>query len=544
MGESPMSIDRRMLVSVFVVLSLVAVACGSTVSETQQQVAEEQGATGLGGDLGGGELPAGASINKKGQVVSEGGKVLGSAEEFGLDSGGGAGGGTVSGGTGGAGGGPAAAGGGSGGGGSGAAASGAMGPGISANTIKIGIAYADDAEEANRALGAAGATQTSFRRAYEAMIKYVNEHGGAANRKLEPVFHKLSVTSTEPYEQQDQEVCAHWTRDDPVFVADGGFKTDNGLACLQKNGVAMIANNGLRFKSRASFQRYPAYMEHDGIDNDAIARMYADHMKKMRFFNKGYKLGIITWDDPDYAGPTRGTLVSRLKRHGIKVSDITYIRTPESSGDNGETVAQIGNTAVRYKGEGITHVMIMEGGGAIALFFMRSAERQQYRPRYGLHSGSGGTAVAALLAPGGEQEARNQLEDSVMVGWTPTIDVRPEDMPSWASPSSQKLCYKQMRKGGVKMDSQNAKAQALGICDHVWSIQASLDATHAAYNGVLNQETWYRAIGRIGSLQLTHGMGFQVSPSNRDGLELATEAKFINSCTCFKYVGKRFQVPE
>jgi hypothetical protein len=542
MGESPMSADRKMLVSVIVVLSLVAVACGSTVSETQQQVAEGQAEQGLGGDLGG-ELPAGASINKKGQVVSAKGKVLGSAEEFGLDSGGGAGGGTgggtgSTGGTAG-GGGPAASGG-----GSGAAASGAMGPGIAADTIKIGIAYADDAEEANRALGAAGATQTSFRRAYEAMIKYVNQHGGAANRKLVPVFHKLSVTSTEPYEQQDQEVCAHWTRDDPVFVGDGGFKTENGIACFQKNGIATISGNGLRFKSRPFFQRYPTYMEHDGIDNDAIARMYADHMKAMGFIDKGYELGIITWDDPEYAGPTRNTLVPRLKRLGIKVSDVTYIRDPESSADNGEAVAQIGNTAVRYKGEGITHVMIMEGGGAIALFFMQSAERQQYRPRYGLHSGSGGTAIADLLAAGGEQDARNQLDDSVMVGWTPTIDVREEDKPAWAAPPSQKLCYKQMRKGGVSMDSANAKAQALGICDHVWTIQASLDATHAAANGVLNQETWYRALGRIGSLQLTHGMGFQMSPSNRDGLELAIEAKFINRCTCFRYVGKRFQIPE
>lgn len=284
-------------------------------------------------------------------------------------------------------------------------------------------------------------------------------------------------------------------------------------------------------------------MELDGIDNDAVARMYADNMKKMGLFDKGYKLGIVTLDDPEYANPTRETLIPRLRRHGIKVSEVTYIRSPESSAETGETVAQIGSTAIRYKGEGITHVMFMDAGAALASFFMQSAERQQYRPRYGLTSTSGGTALADLLASGSQQDARNQLEGAVMVGWFPTLDVRAEDAPAWANPRSKKICYKQMREGGVEMDSANARALAEGVYDNVWTVQATLDTTQKAA-GALNQRTWYQSLGKVGALALTGGVGFQISPNNRDAIELAIRAKFVSKCTCFRYMGERFRVPE
>jgi len=373
------------------------------------------------------------------------------------------------------------------------------------------------------------------------MLKYVNEHGGVNGRKLVPVFHRLSAASTEPYEQQDQEVCAHFTQDDPVFVADGGFKTENGIACLQEHGAVTIATNGLRYKSRAFFERYPTYLEFDGIDNDSIANIYAPTMKRLGLFDKGYKLGIVTWDDPEYANPTKGTLIPRLKELGISVTDVQYIATPDSGGQIADPIAQVGNTAVRFKGEGITHVMFMDLGANLALFFMQAAQRQQYAPRYGLTSASGNTALADLLASGGNTgDARQQLEDAVSVGWVPTIDVRAADSPSWANPPTKKLCYQQMRAGGVEMDSANARGLAEGVCDAVWTIQATLKAA----GPVINQESWYKALAKASDTPLTGGMGFRISPTRRDGIEMAAPLKFFSECTCFRFVGDRFAVPD
>ena len=536
-----MGVDRRLLISLSLVFALLAAACGSTVPVAQQE-AVELGQGIASDDLSGG-IPEGATVNSKGQVVSAEGEVLGDAEDFGLSSGGGgvAVGGS-SGGTSGTGDGTSGTGGTGGTGGSGgSAASGANGPGITADAIKVGVAYADDAEEANAAIGAAGATQINTRRAWEAMLNYVNKSGGAAGRKLVPVFHRLSATSTEPYDQQDQEVCAHWAQDDPVFVADGGFKTENGISCMIKNGMVVMTTNGLRFKSGDFYTRYPLYMEYDGIDNDAIDIMYAEHMKKMGFFDEGYKLGIVSWEDPEYAIPTRETLVPKLRQLGIKVSDVTYITYADSGGEAGNGIAQVGNTAVRYKGEGITHVMFQDLGGNLAFFFAQAAQRQQYAPRYGLTTASGNTAVADLLSSGSAQDARDQLKDALSIGWLPSIDTRPDFTPAWAETNAKEICYKQMREGGVEMDSGNARALAESVCDSVWTIKATLDAA----GPVINQQTWYRGLAKVGSLNLTGGgTGFRVSPERRDALEYAARMKFFSDCVCFKYVSDRFRVPE
>ena len=525
--------SRKLWISIIALVGLVSAACGSTVPRAQQEALE---ATQLGAQGGG--LPEGATINEEGEVVNAKGEVIGDAEDFGLAAGGGSTSstGTVSTSSGSTGTGtttPSASG--------GSTPSGKNGPGVTAETVKIGVTYSDDMEEANAAIGAAGATQINSRRAWEAMLNYVNKQGGVNGRKLVPVFHRISATSTEPYEQQDQEACAHWTEDEPVFVTDGGIKTDNGVACFQENGMVSVAFNGLRYKSKSHFARFPTYMEFDGIDTDSIATMYAANMKQMGFFNQGYKLGIVTFDDPEYANPTKNTLVPALKKLGIQVADVTYIATPDSGGEAGSAVAQAGNTAVRYKGDNITHVMFIDAGAQLAFFFMQAAQRQLYAPRYGLTSASGLTALADLLASGGNTaDAREQLHDSVAVGWVPTIDVRPADAPSWANPKSKAICYKQMREGGIEMDSANARGLAEGVCDSVWAIQATLEAA----GPVLNQETWYQGLSKIGALQLTGGMGFRVSATRRDAIEYAIRAKFIDACTCFRYVGQRFRVPE
>ena len=65
-----------------------------------------------------------------------------------------------------------------------------------------------------------------------------------------------------------------------MFVTDGALKTENGVACLEKAGKVMIASNGLRFKSGSFFERYPHYIEFDGVDNDDISTMYVDELAK------------------------------------------------------------------------------------------------------------------------------------------------------------------------------------------------------------------------------------------------------------------------
>lgn len=523
-GDVSMSASHpRIIVSVIALFAVIAAACGPTVPISEQQAAEAAAEEGL--------ADQGLSLDDTGAPGA-------SDTELGLggtDTKSGAGGltgGTTST-TGPAGSRPGTT-------GSSVVEPGENGPGITAKTIKIGILYTADYDEANAALGAAGASGINFRRAYDAMIEDLNKNrGGIGGRRAVPVYHKYYATSTKTSDQQDQEACAHWTQDDPVFATDGGLKTENGVACLEKAGTVAIAVNGLRFRRQRFFDAYPHYLEFDGIDNDDHSVMYADGMKKLGFFDKNMKLGLVTWDDPNYAAPMQQSLIPRLRQHGVRPADVAYIRSPESSEEVGEAVAQIGNTAVRFKGQGITHVMFLDAGGALAFFFMQAAERQQYAPRYGLTSASGNQAIADLL---GEREARNQFEDAVSVGFSPTIDVRPKDVPAWGNPPSKKRCYAAMRRNGVKMDSANARALAEGVCDSVWTIEATLEAA----GRVINQDTFLLGLDRVSSEDVTptHGMGLAISRARHDGLASAAYLKFYTKCVCFRYVSDRFQVPD
>lgn len=518
-----MPIRRVSTMALMTAAVLVAAACGSTVPIEEQQAAEAAAAQGVDGSFG---APGSADgVGGTGSGTGIGGSGSGVAGT-GTSSGAGSS-------TGGPGSGPGTTGGGK-------VASGAMGPGITSDEIKLGFAYLSDGDEVNTALGGSGATTIDFRRAYNGMVDWVNARGGIAGRKVVPVHHTLQATSNETQDQQDQEVCTHFTEDDPVFAANAGWKTENGISCLEKGGIVIVESNGLVFKSNGFFERHPYYIEFDGIDNDDIATMYADTLAQQKYFSKNASLGLITWDHPEYAGPLQQTLIPRLRQHGVRPADVAYVKYPTSQNDYGEMAAQIGNAAVRFKSEGITHVMMMDQGALIALFFMQAAERQQYRPRYGLTSASGGTTLAGLLRASGDNDARNQLRGSVGVGWVPTIDVAPDDVPGWAQTKSRELCYSIMDKNGVAMTSANARAQAELVCNTLWT----MDATISAAGNVINQGTFIAGLDRVGDLDLTTGTGLALSSARHDGNRLAARMKFVDQCVCFRYTTGPFAVPD
>ncbi|MGH2806761.1 MAG: hypothetical protein ACRDKT_05740 [Actinomycetota bacterium] len=515
---------RRRRIAGVAVACLLAAACGSTVPVQEQEAAEAAAEQGLTDGLA---------------VDGTGGTVVGDDGSLGTGTGG-ASGSIVSGS------GPASVDGSSGSvaTGGGVTAPGENGPGVTDTTIKVGIMYTADYDQANAAIGAGAATGIDMRRANEAMFDYINkERGGIGGRKAEIVFHPYRVLSSSSSDQQDQEACAHWTQDDPVFISDGALKTENGVACLEKAGTVMIASNGLRFKSGAFFERYPHYIEFDGIDNDDISTMYVDSMVKLGYFSKDAKIGLLTWDNPEFSRPMQQTLIPRLAKYGLEPTDVAYIKYPESNDEVGESVAQVGNTAVRFKGEGITHVMFLDSGANLAFFFMPAAERQEYRPRYGLTTQSGNTALADLLRSGGnDRDARNQLHGAVSVGWSPTLDARAEDIPAWGNPPAKKRCYAIMREAGVEMDSANARGIAEGICDTAFTMEATLEAS----GEVLNQDTFLAGLNKVGpdDVEPTSGMGFAIGAARHDGTAYAAHMRFYDKCICFRYISDRFAVPD
>src|SRR5690349_22550034 len=96
--------------------------------------------------------------------------------------------------------------------------------------------------------------------------------------------------------------------------------------------------------------------------------------------------------------------------------------------------AQISSAVLKFRSDGVTHVLIWDDNGVATLFFMQQADNQGYRPRYGINSGNNMQVVAQVVS-------KSQLTGATGIGWTPAFDIANADSPTskWAN-SARRAC--------------------------------------------------------------------------------------------------------
>ncbi len=507
------------------VMALVAAACGSTVPTTQQQAAEEAASEGVGisgGGLGGsaggaggsGELGSGGIAG--GEVGSTG--TTGGSGTTGVAGGSSAGGGVAAGGSGGS--------------------AGAAGQGVTADSISIGLLVGKDISAGNRALGAGSATGIDQRRAWEALVEDVNKRGGFAGHKVKPVFHEFSATSDKTLDQIAQEACAAWTQDNKVFAGIGNLETEQFQACMEQGGAALINQTTIRaFYDERLFGKYPHFVAPMSIDLNTQSTALVNGLVKQNYFGSKAKIGLVTFDDPNFAYATERSIVPALRRHGLKLTDTARLHMPSGYPEYPQLASDANNAALKFKSEGITHVLLHDIGGGIAIFFMQAAEKQEYRPRYGLTSQSGGTILAGVLRDSG---AKEQLRGARGIGWAPIADEHPDDDQHKDGSANRRRCIALMHKANVEMSSRNAEGTAIQLCDGFWFLQTAIEAG----GNPINLDTLIAGVDRLGSNGFIPGITFmtRVSSEVRDGAGAVANVSYYDKCNCFKYTSKPYAI--
>ena len=518
--------DRQSVAILLVALMLTA-ACGSTVQAPQ---ATQLGDDELGDLSTGGALPPGATINDKGQVVSSSGEVLGSAEDFGVSVPDGANGGAgpVAGGTNGGTGGTV--------GGSGGGA--ALGPGVTSDKIYLGIVYLD-AGAANQAL--AGQTiESDARKAYDAMIEEVNKAGGLGGREVVPIYHKYDADSSETIAQQAQAACARFTQDNKVYAI---LAFDNGAGviqeCVERAGaVQPVHYNGGSLPE--DFRKYPHYVEITGMNALRVGPVTVTGLKREGYFDKGFKLGIVTWDDAGYKKSVDEGYIPALAKQGIELStEPAYISPPQTYDDLAAMSADINNAILRFQSQGITHVIIAAGPSGLCGFacmetvWFRRAESQNYRPRYGLNDNNLPTgAYDQGLYPA------EQLRDAVAVGWA---DLNKASDEGTRVNQARESCFDLMRKKGVPMGNVNQENDARQACDELRFLQLIVNVKLDGVPRVNDQ--FIAAVNTLGtSFPSTAAYGTHFSAAQHDGIAAARNLKFLASCDCWRYTTDPYRV--
>ena len=424
----------------------------------------------------------------------------------------------------------------------------AVGPGVTADKIFVGLSYAVNSSAANTAIGAAGITQGDTKREHEIVIEDINSHGGVAGRKIEPVWYEQDGASTASYDVIDQQMCETWTKDSQVFAAMRAG-TENLLQCLRSRGVVLISDD-LSSSDAARFRKYPEYIEVAMMNLDRAASLEVAALKTQGYFG-GWnavagapattkpKVGIITYDGPSWDHAVDETLVPALGSAGYApaAEDIIRVREENSTSDAGATAAAVSNAVLKLRSDNVTHVLVFDERGLITLFFTRNADSQGYRPRYGFTTRNGVQALVDSAAL-----PTNQLIGSKGIGWLPSIDI-PASVNTRNGPYSndvRRKCLALLESKGITFSDVNAETIGMGICSSWWFFR---DAVNAA-GGIMNRAAFMEGVHKLGTSYLNAGnFANRFSPTQHDGVAAYRQLGFDEGCRCMKYTSGNLAVP-
>jgi Periplasmic binding protein len=233
-------------------------------------------------------------------------------------------------------------------------------PGVTDDTVRVGITYVDlDAVRQFVDLD-----QGDYEDAYRAMIDDVNAGGGIHGRTIEPVFAPVSPIGTVPAE----EACVRLTEDEDVFAVIGFFQDDAVLCPLETHSTAVIG--GVATDARAERAAAPWFTTDPGSEAgeaDAIRAMAGAGELDGRVGVFGSILSETQTND---------VVLPLLEDLGIEPVDTAILDAPQD-----DQAAQNQATAViaeRFRSQDVDTVLAV---GSAAVPLANGLAPLDYRPR-------------------------------------------------------------------------------------------------------------------------------------------------------------------
>jgi hypothetical protein len=400
----------------------------------------------------------------------------------------------------------------------------ANGPGITDTTMYYGDFYSSSLAAVDTAIGASGAAPSYDNRdVTNAIVNYANKNGGFAGRPLKVLFYDLNLANPRPSE--DAAACAKWTQDNKVFAMNG--QTEDYRACAEKAGaISLISGNEVA----STFKKYPHFVDPITIRLDRLGPVTVGGLYQAHYFSG--KLGLITWDDPNYRFAMTHGYLPALASHGIKpATDPIYVSVTQDANSVAELAAQMRSAVAKFKALGIDHVIIQDGtagvwaGGGLTLEFMNNAKSQDYYPRYGANSAN---------IPGSPQLPADEMDHEIAIM---DVDYKPEHDAGWHLNPQRQLCFKIESDAGLPPKNENDEAIASGTCDAIFFLQTLVNAVpYITSDSLINE------VAKLGtSFKTAFVYGSNLFPGRRDGSDKIRQAEYFQSCKCLKYNGPPVQ---
>lgn len=402
----------------------------------------------------------------------------------------------------------------------------AMGHGVTATTIQVGVAWIDlnayfTAVNAAFGTGAENPSSSATTKEWsEAVIKEQNARGGILGRKIEPIYYEIQtqdLLSPQGRAQSEQQMCDKFTQDNKVFAMIP-LQSNEGvlLECAKKTDTPMIGTSntdvnldGQRFGDAGAWWFKPNWLSGERRERAMVSRLLAQN-----WLPKTAKVGIIMEDKPQYRRAVEKGLKPALAAAGIKVvSEVAWPDQVESPWDN---------YVLKFRSDGVTHV-IWSGCGCAATppgLFMRAAENQEYRPKHALGSEYLMRGIPTI-AP------HNQLDGMAGIGWGPEFDYGPERAAALKPISAADAqCRKDMAKNNIKIHGGM-------YCEFVYFLAAALERAPA-----LTRAGFTSGAEALGTGYLSVGTpSTKLGAGRHDGTSAVWDVVFDRACGCIKYKG-------
>ena len=398
-----------------------------------------------------------------------------------------------------------------------------------ASTVEIGLPRPTNVAALEAMLGggagaggAAAPTDQQVDGFYQAMVNYVNGHGGLLGKKIAPVYYSLNPISLAGDSAQ-QAMCSDFTQDHHVFaVMDLQNFSQSFVSCLERAGVIAFDPAGSVVLDDTAFTQNPMYATAGSLSLTRVAAVEVNGLFSQGFFGSSAKIGLVGYNSPPFTRAISQVLTPVLAAHGLHLTDEQLVAPVTGIADIAPTEQAISSGVLRFKSEGIDHVLFLDTQGATVNPWTQAATAQHYFPRLGLTTNEMPSEQAFLGNTRNPYQVR-EYSTALGVGWSPVTDEAnaPVD-------AAGQLCDSIMQSAGASA----AQARLFwSTCDELLTFAAGVNA-----GGQLSPAGALSGLGKAKNLQSAE----LVAPPDyaggrRDGTASVRYLSFAVKCQCFRY---------
>jgi hypothetical protein len=279
----------------------------------------------------------------------------------------------------------------------------AIAPGVTADSVRIGIAYPDLASVRQFVNIDHGDYEATF----NALINKINSSGGVNGRRIVPVYGKIDLLSP----AAAQETCVKLTQDEKVFAVLGSFNADDPLCYVQTNKTAVIG--GELTATRYARAAVPWFSYLRGGDNagDGVKLLAANHA----FADK--KVAVIATINGE--AQMKDGVLPALQAVGVTPVRTAVLDAPAQ--DAAAVNQQINVITQKFQTAGADTIVVVGDAGAS---FPKVLEQTRYRPQL---------LFTDLQQVGGYLGDQGKHDFSTLAG---SETFNPD--PNWNEPANQK----------------------------------------------------------------------------------------------------------